>query len=798
MPPTRTTLAITGMHCASCAAIITRKLKKTSGVTEANVNYGSAKATILFDPSTVKIDGLIRAVQAAGYGAAIADEKDREAGKKRRAEEIRIYRRKFLIGLILSLPMLYFMLGTFLPSLPGIEFVEPWMGIASLILATPVQFWLGAGFYHSAWSALRMKTFNMDSLIAIGTSTAYFYSVWNIFIHWTNEQSLIGAHEDLYFEVAALLITFVLLGKWLEARAKGATSDAIQKLMGLQAKTARVIRNGEPRDVPIEKVHTGDIVVVRPGEKIPVDGVVLRGHSAVDESMLTGESIPVEKKEGDRVFGATMNAHGSFEFKAEKVGSDTALAQIIRFVEDAQGSKAPIQDFADWVSSWFVPAVIGIAILTFAVWMLLGANITFALLAFVSVVVIACPCALGLATPTAIMVATGKGAEYGVLIRGGEPLEAAKKIDVIIFDKTGTLTKGKPEVTDVVVVETPDRASPNKDTDILRIAASLEQGSEHPLADAIVQHAKQNKITLSTADEFRAIPGHGVEGKIDEQTYSLGNRALMTKISRSLVRIDAQLIALENQGKTAMILANEKEIIGIIAVADQIKDTSKEAVSRLKKMGLAVYMITGDNARTAQAIASLAGIDHVLAEVLPEEKANEVKKLQSGGNPPFAPFDRGRIGKASGGKKVAMVGDGINDSPALAAADLGLAMGSGTDIAMETGGIVLVKNDLRDVVTAIKLSRSTVSKIRQNMFFALFYNILGIPIAAGVFSSLGLTLRPELAGLAMAMSSVSVVTNSLLLKGFHPARHNWISTAAPFIMVVGFTAFFIFFASLNS
>ena len=768
----RTTLAITGMHCASCAAIITRKLKKTNGVIEPNVNFASAKATVLFDPGQTSVPILIEAVKKAGYGATVANPADRAKDKERRAQEIRMYRRKFSIGLILSLPMLYFMLGTFIPRLPFIELAEPWMGITSLILATPVQFWLGAGFYHSAWSAFRMKTFNMDSLIAIGTSTAYFYSVWNLIIHWTNEKSLIGAHEDLYFEVAALLITFVLLGKWLEARAKGATSDAIQKLMGLQAKTARIIKDGVTRDVPIEEVRAGDTVVVRPGEKIPVDGIVLRGHSAVDESMLTGESIPVEKKEGDRVFGATMNAHGSLEFRAEKVGSETALAQIIRFVEDAQGSKAPIQDFADWVSSWFVPAVIGIAILTFAAWMFLGATLTFALLAFVSVVVIACPCALGLATPTAIMVATGKGAEYGVLIRGGEPLEAAKKIDVIVFDKTGTLTKGKPEVTDVVALK-------GNEKEVLRIAASLEQGSEHPLADAIVQHAKQNNVALSTADGFRAIPGHGVEGKIDGQTYSLGNRALMTKIGRTLAEIDTKLIALENQGKTAMILASEKEIIGIIAVADQIKDTSKEAISILKKMGLAVYMITGDNARTAKAISSLAGIDHVLAEVLPEEKANEVKKLQATG------------------KKVAMVGDGINDSPALAAADLGIAMGSGTDIAMETGGIVLVKNDLRDVVTAIRLSRETVSKIRQNMFFALFYNVLGIPIAAGVFAGLGLSLRPELAGLAMAMSSVSVVSNSLLLKGFRPTRRNWISAIAPIIMVVGFTAAFLLFATIS-
>src|SRR3989338_4157280 len=649
----RTILSVTGMHCASCAAIITRKLKKTPGVTEANVNYGANKANVVYDESTVGVPALINTIIKAGYGAVVASTVDREEEKRRKAAEIAVYRRKFFWGLLLSLPMLYFMAGTFLPFLPFFDVITPWMGIISILLASPVQFWLGASFYHSAWSALRVRTFNMDSLIAIGTSTAYFYSLWNIGVHWNIEGTLIGSHEDLYFEVAAFLITFVLLGKWLEASAKGATSDAIQKLMGLQAKTARVLRNGTTIDIPIEDVVVGDIVIVRPGEKIPVDGIVSKGHTSVDESMLTGESIPKEKQEGDRVFGATMNGNGSIEFRAEKIGAETALARIIRFVEDAQGSKAPIQDFADWVSSWFVPAVIGIAILTFAAWMFLGATLTFALLAFVSVVVIACPCALGLATPTAIMVATGKGAEYGVLIRGGEPLEAAKKIDVIVFDKTGTLTKGKPEVTDVVALK-------GNEKEVLRIAASLEQGSEHPLADAIVQHAKQNNVALSTADGFRAIPGHGVEGKIDGQTYSLGNRALMTKIGRTLAEIDTKLIALENQGKTAMILASEKEIIGIIAVADQIKDTSKEAISILKKMGLAVYMITGDNARTAKAISSLAGIDHVLAEVLPEEKANEVKKLQATG------------------KKVAMVGDGINDSPALAAADLGIAMGSGT------------------------------------------------------------------------------------------------------------------------
>ncbi len=785
--PSQTILSVTGMHCASCAAIITSKLKKTPGVAEANVNYGSSKATIVYDEKTVDIPALIERIKAAGYGAQIASTVDRDEEKSRKAEEIATYREKFSWGIVLSLPMLYFMTGTFLPFLPFIDAVTPWMGIVSLILATPVQFWLGAGFYHSAWSALRVRTFNMDSLIAIGTSTAYFYSLWNIAVHWSNEGTPLGAHEDLYFEVSALLITFVLLGKWLEARAKGATSEAIQKLMGLQAKTARILRNGTTVDIPVEEVKAGDIVIVRPGEKIPVDGIVTKGLTSIDESMLTGESIPVEKKEGDHVFGATMNAHGSIEFRAEKVGSETALAQIIRFVEDAQGSKAPIQDFADLVSAWFVPAVIGIAIATLVIWLLLGATLPFSLLAFVSVIVIACPCALGLATPTAIMVATGKGAELGILIRGGEPLEAAKKIDTIVFDKTGTLTKGKPEVTDVMVVktrsgedgETPQRGVSTA-SDILRIAASLEQGSEHSLAESIVTHAKAKSVALSASEHFMAIPGHGIEGTIEGTKYFFGNRKLMEKFRIDTKAIESQLQTLEEQGKTAMILSDLTNVLGIIAVADTVKETSKEAIDRLKNMGIAVYMITGDNKRTALAIAKSVSIEHVLAEVLPEQKAAEIKKLQEQG------------------KHVAMVGDGINDSPALAQANLGIAMGSGTDIAMETGGIVLVKNDLRDTVTAIKLSRATVSKIKQNMFFALFFNVIGIPIATRAFVSFGLVLRPELAGLAMAFSSVSVVTNSLLLKGFHPTKRNLISDIAPYVMTIGFTVLFFLFAKISS
>ena len=770
------TLSITGMHCASCSALITRKLKKTPGVEDANVNFATAKASVRFDPAKVHEHDLIAAVKATGYDAELHDPHSHhgvELDRKRQEDEIANYRRKFLTGLVLSLPMLGFMVLSFLPHSPLHTSVIPYMGIVSLILATPVQFWLGQGFFKGFWSSIRMLTFGMDSLIAIGTLTAYLYSVYNLIVHVLTYGTVIGEMHDLYFEVAAFLITFVLLGKWMEARAKGKTSSAIQKLMGLQAKTARVLRNGQTIDVPVDDVRVGDIVVVRPGEKIPVDGTVMKGHTSVDESMVTGESIPVEKNEGDRVIGATMNGNGSIEFRAERVGSETTLAQIIRFVEEAQGSKAPIQDFADWVSSWFVPAVIVLAILTFIGWLIVGASVTFALLAAVSVLVIACPCALGLATPTAIMVATGKGAEHGILIRGGEPLEAANTINAIVFDKTGTLTKGKPEVTDIVALH-------GAEQEILRIAASLEQGSEHPLAESIVAYAKAKNVPLTGAEGFKAIPGHGVEGSIDGTAYFLGNRKLVERERIDMGDADGQLQKLENEGRTAMLLTDSNRILGIIAVADTVKETSKEAIDALKMMGISVTMITGDNRRTAEAIARSVGIDNVLAEILPEQKANEVKKLQEQG------------------KKVAMVGDGINDSPALAQANLGIAMGSGTDIAMETGGIVLVRNDLRDVVMAIQLSRATVSKVKQNLFFALFYNVIGIPIAARLFTQWGVVLRPELAGLAMAFSSVSVVSNSLLLKGFHPQRKNWISDIAPLVMVIGFTAVFLFFARISS
>jgi Cu+-exporting ATPase len=702
------TLGLVGMTCSSCAAVIEKSLGKVTGVQSAAVNLASETATVTFEPAIVGIDALISAVKGAGYDAMLRVETgtalDAPAEDAQRVAQAKHTKRQqwlFMFSLLLSVPaFLISMVPPFMTVVPA--GVATWLASTiggawdpmmvlkymAFALITPVQFYAGAQFYRGFWHALKRRSGNMDTLIAIGTSAAYFYSVAATFV-----PSLQA--EPVFYETAGLLITFVILGKLLEARAKGKTSDAIKKLMGLAAKTARVVRGGSEIDVPVEQVVAGDVVVVRPGEKVPVDGIVIEGRSSIDESMLTGESIPVEKNVGDTVIGATMNALGSLRFRATKVGRDTALAQIVRLVEEAQGSKAPVQRFADRISAVFVPAVVAIALATFFVWLFAVPNFVDAsfyafatpfvkaLLAGTAVIVIACPCALGLATPTAIMVGTGKGAENGILIKSGDALETAYKIKAIVFDKTGTLTHGKPVVTDFDPFGDFDR------TESFRLAAALERSSEHPLAEAIVNYANENGLELGEVSGFEAVPGHGVEGVVEGRRVALGNRRLMVREGVDIAQYEERIERLESEGKTVMLTAIDGQPAGLIAVADTLKDNSKEAVARLTKMGVAVYMITGDNRRTAEAIASQAGIkpENVLAEVLPENKAEEVGKLQA----------KGLI--------VAMVGDGINDTPALAKADVGIAMGGGTDVAMETGGIVLIKNDLRDVVTAIELSK---------------------------------------------------------------------------------------------
>lgn len=601
-----------------------------------------------------------------------------------------------------------------------------------LIIATPVQFIIGYRFYKGAYYALKSKSPNMDVLVAMGTSAAFFYSVYNVFY----QEVQMGMMKDLYFEASSIIITLILLGKYLEAIAKGKTSEAIKKLMGLQAKTARVIRNNVEQDILIEDVVVGDIIVVRPGEKVPVDGIIIEGNSSVDESMITGESMPTGKNVGDGVIGATINKYGTFKFEAKKIGRETMLAQIIKMVEDAQGSKAPIQKIADKVSGIFVPIVLVIAIVTFLIWYLAIGNFTMGLVSAVAVLVIACPCALGLATPTAIMVGTGKGAENGILIKGGEHLETAYKLNAIVLDKTGTITKGQPEVTDIV------NLGDLQETEILSFASIAEKKSEHPLGVAIYEKGKNDLGDIPDPDKFEAVPGKGIIASINGKNVSIGTRKLMLQNNIDIISVEQKLINLETEGKTAMLLSVDNKLEGIIAVADTLKESSKEAIEELQKMGIEVFMITGDNKTTAKAIASQVNIQNVLAEVLPENKADEVEKLKAQG------------------KIVGMVGDGINDAPALATADIGMAIGTGTDVAIEAADITLMRGDLRSIVTAIKLSRKTMIKIKQNLFWAFIYNIIGIPFAA-----LGM-LSPIIAGAAMAFSSVSVVTNSLSLKRF--------------------------------
>ena len=830
----RIDLPITGMTCAACARRIERGLSKAAGVRQAKVNFATSRATVEYDPQQTGVGPLIEVVKGVGYGTSgttrvdfIVDDSARPAGSSRplenhldslrgvvnasfnlgmmevrveylpsavdvktirsaiedfgyrvreiagsgadeaaedsesaaRAAEYNELKRKFLVAAALSLPVLVIAMShgriAFL-NFAGVE----WLQFA---LTTPVVFYSGWQFYRGAWAAFRHRAADMNTLIAIGTGTAYLYSVAatiapNFFITKANADAMSGMHgmesapvAPVYFEAASVIIALILLGRLLESRAKGRTSEAIRRLLRLQAKTARVVRDGRELDVPVEEVLVGDVVIVRPGEKIPVDGVVLVGASAVDEAMLTGESLPVEKTAGDEVFGGTINKTGAFRFRATKVGKETALQQIVKMVHDAQGAKAPIARMADTISGIFTPVVICIAIATFVVWFIAApteARFTMALVNFVSVLIIACPCALGLATPTAILVGTGRGAENGVLIKGGESLETAHRMKTIVLDKTGTITAGKPALTDIISTELLN------DEELLRLVATAERASEHPLGEAIVEGAKARGINLKDISKFNAIAGKGVDAEVEGHSLLLGNLKLMSERRVALNGFAERADSLSAEGKTPMFVALDGRFAGLLAVADKIKPESKEAVTALQHLGLEVVMITGDNLRTAEAVAREVGIRRVLAEVLPEGKAAEVKRLQQEEK-----------------KIVGMVGDGINDAPALAQADVGISIGTGTDVAIEASDITLIKGDLRGVVTAIALSRATIRTIRQNLFWAFFYNVIGIPIAAGLlYPFTGWLLSPVIASAAMSLSSVSVVTNSLRLRRFNPAR----------------------------
>lgn len=728
-------IPIKGMHCASCVRVIEKSLSKLDGVESCNVNLATAKATLSYDPSKVTDDQIKTAVVKVGYQAMTEDEKSEEQEEKEKLKELKKLKNKVFFSLSLGTLIIW---GSF----PGLIETAPQFlknPLILLILATPVQFWAGLDFYKATIPALRNRTANMDTLVAIGTTVAYFYSVFVTFLPSTVE--MVGIEPMPYFDVAAIVIGLILLGRYFEAKAKAGTSEAIKKLIGLQAKTARIIRDGKEIDIPIEQVLVGDLVRVRPGEKIPVDGTIIEGETSIDESMVTGESVPVDKAKGDIVVGATINKAGTFIYKTTKIGSETMLAQIIKLVQEAQGSKAPIQRFADLISSYFVPIVIMLAILTFVVWYVFGPgpSLLFALLNSIAVLIIACPCAMGLATPTAIMVGTGIGAEQGILIKDAQSLEIAHKVNTVIFDKTGTLTVGKPEVTEIISIK-------GEEADILKIAASIEKGSEHSLAEAIVKKAEEDKLTLSKPEAFRAIAGHGVEGKVDGKKVLLGNRKLMDreKIEFSSLK---ELEKLETEGKTVMMLAVDGVLVGLIAVADVVKPTAKAGIEALHNMKVETVMITGDNSRTAKAVADELGIKRVLSEVLPDQKEAEVRKIQSEG------------------KIVAMVGDGINDAPALVAADVGIAMGTGTDVAIESADITLVNKDLRSVPKALILSKQSMKTIKLNLFWAFGYNVILIPVAMGVlYPFIGLLLSPIFASAAMALSSISVVGNSLLLK----------------------------------
>lgn len=741
------TIPIGGMTCAVCAQRVEKAMKKLNGVTSASVNFASEKATVVYEPQTVRLSAIREAIEKAGYEALEINKEDAaDEDRQRKEKEIKILQTKLVVSALFSVPLLYIAMAPMITfvRLPFPEGLDP-MGfpllyaLVELLLVAPA---IGVGyrFYTVGYKSLWQRSPNMDSLIAIGTTAAVLYSLYNT---WLIANGNFGAVDHLYYESAGVIITLILLGKTLEAISKGRTGEAIKKLMGLAPKTAIIIEDGKEKEIPIDEVEIGDIIVVKPGGKIPVDGSVIEGHTAIDESMLTGESMPVNKKAGDPVYTASLNTTGTIRFRAEKIGSDTALAQIIKLVEDAQGSKAPIAQMADIVSGYFVPVVCVIALVAGIGWYIGTGNIELALTIFTAVLVIACPCALGLATPTAIMVGTGKGAENGILIKGGEALETAHKIDTIIFDKTGTITEGKPTVTDVITIEGVEK------NQLLQVTASAEKGSEHPLGQAIVRGAEEKSLEMLPMEHFESLTGRGIEAQMDGQTVLAGNRKLMEERNISLRALEAESDRLAEEGKTPMYVALNGKLSGIVAVADVVKQSSRDAIRELHNMGIEVAMITGDNKKTASAIARQVGIDQVLAEVLPQDKSNEVKKLQAQG------------------RKVAMVGDGINDAPALAQADIGIAIGSGTDVAMESADIVLMRSDLIDVPTAILLSKKTIRNIKQNLFWAFGYNVIGIPIAAGVLYLFGgPLLNPIFAAAAMSLSSVSVLTNALRLKKF--------------------------------
>lgn len=747
---------VTGMTCSACSARIEKNINKTDGVIEASVNLLTNSMIVKYDESVLSVDEIIKVVENTGYGASPVQDKKKEVKSQAKDDksEIREMKKRVIISLIFAAPLFYISMGHMLKwPLPEIFHGEEnalIFAFTQFLLCLPVIL-VNNKYYKVGFKTLLKGSPNMDSLIAIGTSAAAAYGVYAIYkigygLGHMDMDMVMQFSMDLYFESAAVVLALITLGKFLEARAKGRTSDAIRKLMDLSPKTALVERDGTEREIPVEEVVKGDIVIVKPGQSIPVDGTIVFGSSSVDESMLTGESMPVEKKVGDKVVGASINKSGFFKFRAERVGDDTTLAQIIKLVEEASSSKAPISKLADKISGIFVPVVIIIAVAATIVWLILGADFEFALSIGIAVLVISCPCALGLATPTAIMVGTGKGAENGILIKSAEALEIAHHVGTVVMDKTGTITEGKPKVTDLVAHEIDE-------LEMLRIAASAEKGSEHPLADAIVEEARKQNLDLYDAENFEAIPGQGLMSDIKGKKYYLGNLRLVEEQNIDIKNFEETAAKFADEGKTPLYFADEKEVLGIIAVADVVKPTSRAAIEEFEAMGIEVVMLTGDNKKTAEAIRKQLGISRTLAEVLPQDKEKEIRKIQEQG------------------KKVAMIGDGINDAPALARADVGIAIGAGTDVAIESADIVLVRNDLMDAVTAVQLSKATIKNIKQNLFWAFIYNTIGIPLAAGAFYGiLGWKLNPMFAGAAMSLSSVSVVSNALRLKFFRPKR----------------------------